>query len=287
MLVGIVLGLCASVCWASVNVAIQRATRRVGSFRALLWSQLVGVVFVALVAPAVDQRAASFRAADGAWLLVAGAASLVAYIALFNALERGRLTVVAAIMASWSVIAAGLSLVMFDDRVGSVQVAGAAAVVAGTLVVARAGAADTSGAPGDARPGWLLAALSTAVGFGVLIPMLGRLAPVVGGVGAVGLVYVVDILLGLPLAAVGRVSLAPPPRDVWPLVAMAGLFETAGFACITVAARHAPLALVSPLAGLAPAFTVAYAWLVLRERPPPAVLAGAGLACAGIVVLAL
>jgi uncharacterized membrane protein len=44
---------------------------------------------------------------------------------------------------------------------------------------------------------------------------------------------------------------------------------------------------VAPLAGLSSAFTVLFAWLVLRERPPNAVLIGALVACAGVVVLAL
>ena len=38
---------------------------------------------------------------------------------------------------------------------------------------------------------------------------------------------------------------------------------------------------------VASAFTVLYAWAVLRERPARAVLAGAALVCAGVVVLAL
>jgi uncharacterized membrane protein len=44
---------------------------------------------------------------------------------------------------------------------------------------------------------------------------------------------------------------------------------------------------VAPLAGLASAFTVLFAWLVLRERPRAPVLLGAAIACAGVVTLAL
>jgi uncharacterized membrane protein len=44
---------------------------------------------------------------------------------------------------------------------------------------------------------------------------------------------------------------------------------------------------VSPLASLAAAFTVAFAWAVLRERPARGVLIGALLVSAGVVVLAL
>ena len=68
---------------------------------------------------------------------------------------------------------------------------------------------------------------------------------------------------------------------------LAGLFETAGFVFIAIGARFAPLAVVSPLASLASALTVAYAWIVLHERPARVVLIGAALVSAGVVALAL
>jgi drug/metabolite transporter (DMT)-like permease len=103
----------------------------------------------------------------------------------------------------------------------------------------------------------------------------------------VGAVYVADVVLGLPLALAFRVGLRPPAGAAWLPVLAAGLFETAGFACVTVGSRFAPIALVSPFASLASALTVLYAWTLLRERPARAVLVGAALVCAGAVILAL
>ena len=105
--------------------------------------------------------------------------------------------------------------------------------------------------------------------------------------GSIAIVYLADVVLGLPLALFFRIGLKPPSGSAWLPVLAAGLFETAGFACITIGSRLAPLALVSPLASLASTFTVLYAWVVLRERPAQAVLVGAALVCAGVIVLAL
>jgi drug/metabolite transporter (DMT)-like permease len=223
------------------------------------------------------------------WLLAAGATALLAYLCLFYAFEHGRLTVAVPVMSSWSVIAAGVSLLLFRAPVHRVALSGAACVIAGALVVSgysqqRAASASTGG---GATPRWLLASAGAAVGFGLLIPTIGRLAPALGPLTAVAATFVADLALGLPLAWWFRVDLAPPPRAAWLPVALAGFFETAGFACIGVGSRYAPLVLVSPLASLAAAFTVVYAWLVLRERPARPVLLGAALACAGIVLMAL
>jgi drug/metabolite transporter (DMT)-like permease len=179
---------------------------------------------------------------------------------------------------------------MFAAPVRPVQLAGAACVVAGALVVSRyvqRRAAAAAPAASGRTPRWLLASAGAAVGFGLLIPLIGRLTPSAGALGAIAVVYVADILLGLPLAWRYRIRLGPPPAAAWPAVILAGLFETAGFACIAVGGRHAPLALISPLASLASAFTILYAWVVLGDRPARPVLLGAALACAGVIALAL
>jgi len=287
MFVGVLLGLGASACWALANVAVARAGRAVGSVRALLWAQLSGAVMAALASVAIDDRNLALWSSLGGWLAAAGVSALLAYVCLFYAFEHGKLTIAVPIMSSWAVIAAALSIGVFHERLAGAQVAGAAAVVAGALVVSRFAQAEVSRAVGGPRPRWLLASVGGAIGFGVLIPVIARLVPAFGSVGAIGVVYLADIVLGLPFALFLRIDLRPPARAAWWPVLAAGLFETAGFACITVGARFAPLALISPFASLASALTVLYAWTILRERPARAVLIGAALVCAGVVILAL
>jgi drug/metabolite transporter (DMT)-like permease len=290
MIVGVVLGLSASASWAIANVAVQRSARHVGAFRAILWAQIIGALLVAVALP-LDTRTAAPTPLDALWVVAAGAAGLLAYVCLFYAFEHGRLTVAVPVMSSWAVIAAGLSLVIFHEPVRPLQLVGGAVVVAGAVIVSRFARSTTAGsvdAAGNTRaPRWLLASFGAALGFGLLIPLIGLLTPVTGRLGVIPVAYGADIALGLPLAWHFRVSLAPPRGRAWISVALAGIFETAGFAFIVLAGRYAPLALVSPLSSLASAFTVLYAWAVLRERPAKPVLVGAGLVCAGVITLAM
>ena len=286
MFAGVLLGLGASACWALANVAVARSGRSLGSIRALLWAQVAGTVMAAVAALAIDQRNLALAPSLGGWIAVASVSSLLAYACMFYAFEHGRLTVTVPIMSSWAVISAALSLLVFGERLGRAQLAGGAAVVAGAMVVSRFAQRESTRG-GGSTPRWLIAAAGAALGFGVLIPTMGRLVPAFGSVGSIGAVYVADIVLGLPLALLFRIDLRLPRRADWPAVLAAGFFETAGFACITIGARFAPLALVSPFASLASALTVLYAWTILRERPARAVLIGAALVCAGVVILAL
>jgi drug/metabolite transporter (DMT)-like permease len=286
MLLGILLGLGASICWGLANVAVQRASHSVGTFRGLLWSQLLGALMAALAAAALDHRTAQPALADVPWVAVAGASALLAYLCLFYAFEHGRLTLAVPIMSSWSVIAAGLSLIMFDHRLTAPQLLGGAVVIAGALLVSRF--AQRGDGPGGAGSrGWLVASIGAAIGFGVLIPAMARLVPAFGSSGAVAVSYAAEVVIGLPLALAFRIRLAPPAGAQWLPVLVAALLETAGFVCVAVGSQVAPVALVSPFASLASALTVSYAWAVLHERPARGVLVGAALVTAGVVALAL
>ncbi len=288
MLVGMLLGFAASVCWAIANVAVQRASMAVGPYRALFWAQLVGILGI-LPFLQVPAGSAITPAVVG-WIAVAGTVGLLAYVCMFYAFAHGRLSLAVPIMSSWAVLSSALALVLFDQHLRPLQLVGSAVVIVGAVTVARhaqreAGPAEVG--PGGRTPRWLLAAIGAAAGFGVMIPAMGRLTPLFGSAGAIGVAYAADIIVGLPLALAARIPLGPPARGAWLAVGLASLFETVGFVCITAGAARAPLAVVSPLASLAAALTVLYAWVILRERPSRGVLTGAVLVCAGVVVLAL
>jgi drug/metabolite transporter (DMT)-like permease len=284
MAAGMLFGLGASVSWALANVVVQRAGRAVGALQGLFWAQLVGIALAVGASALLGERPTVPTAGDALWIAVAGAAGLVGYFCLFYAFEHGRLTLAVPIMSSWAVLSSALSLLVFHERLTAGQLVGAVSVIAGAVVVSRH--ARTAGGPGSGKR-WLPAAVAAAVGFGVLIPAMRRLSPVFGPVGTVAVVYAADLVLALPFALGRRARLALPPASAWASIALAGFFETAGSACITLGAGHAPLAVVSPLASLASALTVLYAWAILRERPTRGVLLGAALVSAGVVVLAL
>jgi drug/metabolite transporter (DMT)-like permease len=293
----ILLALGASLSWAVANVFVARATRIVGTFRGLLWAQVIGAVLAAGLAWARARGGSPMvlSVATLAWLAGAGLASLLAYLSMFYALEHGQLSIAVPIMSSWTVISTAISVLVFHDPVRAVQLAGGAMVIAGVVLVsryARAAAPTGEAAPAERavpapRPRWVLASMGASFGFGLLIPAIGRISAATGPVGSIAAVFGADILLGLPLAAVLRVDLRPPPRRAIGAVALAGVFEATGFVLLAMAVDRAALAVVSPLASLSSALTVLYAWVVLRDRPPPVVFAGAALACVGVVVLAL
>jgi drug/metabolite transporter (DMT)-like permease len=97
------------------------------------------------------------------------------------------------------------------------------------------------------------------------------------------------VSLGLALAAV---AIAPRRLTVWPQgtgrwqAGGAGLCDMAASVVLVVAVRRALTIVVAPVAALAPAFTVLWARLLLRERFGRLQLAGICTGLAGLVLIA-
>lgn len=289
MLVGILLALTTSVSWALGNVFIQKSGRAVGPPRAMFWALLAGAVLAALFALALDVRTAPFDRAAAGWAVVAGGSGLLAYICLFYALERAPLSLAVPLISSWSLVSAALSLLVLGEELRRTQVIGAAVVFLGVVLVS---IGSSHGAPPSAvraagRVRSLWAAGGSAVGFGVMVPALGRVAPAAGEFGASALVYGIGLALAVPLVLFFRVDVRPPPPRTWGLVLFTGCLETIGFVAVAFARRFAPMAVITPVASLAAALTVLYAWVILRERPPRMAALGAGCASVGVVILTL
>jgi drug/metabolite transporter (DMT)-like permease len=300
VLFGVLLALGTSVAWALGNVFIQRSSHLVGGVRAMAWSLALGVVVAGLASYLLDDRNAPFTAAVLGWVALSGLTGLTAYYGLFYSLTHGQLSLVVPFTACWSLVAALFGLVVFGERPAPLQMAGAAVVLLGVLLVAlTAGRQDQQrdqqgdqsvdvGAAGRSpRSRATAAALLAGISFGVMMPAMNQASPAAGNFGATALAYLGTLVLGVPLAGALRLSLAWPGRAGLAPVAAAGLFETAGFVLLTLAGRLAPVALVAPVASLASTLSVIYALVFLGERPGTRALAGALLASVGVVLLAL
>jgi drug/metabolite transporter (DMT)-like permease len=289
VLVGVLLALLTSVSWALGNIFIQKSGKAVGAPRAMLWALSAGAALSGVMSFFLDVRPAPFDGPVIAWTAAAVVGCLFAYICMFYAFERAPLSLAVSLVSGWSLISSAISVVLLREQPGPRAMLGAGIVFAGVVLVSMGGArravSEQKDSPSSASPAALLSALGAALGFGVMVPAVNRIVPAAGSFGATALVYALGVVVAAPLAAVVRVSLRPPPRAIWGLVLLTGCFETFGFVLLAFAHLYADTAVVTPVASLAAALTVLYAWVVLRERPHPLATAGAILASVGVVVL--
>lgn len=277
-LAGVLLGLGCSVAWAIANVWIQRASRELGSLRAMWWAQLVGS---AVLVPLSLGLEGAWSRPELSTLAITGLASALGYYGMLRAFAAGPLAAVVPVVASWSLPAVAAGYLWLGQVPTAGQLAGGGLVLLGSALNGRlARGGEWSGSKVAA---WLWAA-GSAVGFGAMTTGVAELRGAFGEIGVVPATWAAQWVFLAPMMLREPGILRPPER--WAaVVGMAG-FEAAGFVSYALATSFAPVAVVSPPASLSTLFTVAFAAVVLRE---PVGLARWGcilLVMAGILLLA-
>src|SRR5271169_1300241 len=146
---GIVLGLLTALSWGSADLLARFATRKVGTFRTMLYMQLTGLV---LLTVAMHWLGGWGHLADGSgwrpwrWGLCVGVLNTCGTLALYRSFEIGKMSIVAPISGSYPALTMLLSATTVE-RLTPARLAGVGLILMGIVIVAQGG-----GAPGEASP---------------------------------------------------------------------------------------------------------------------------------------
>lgn len=301
------LGLAAAIGYGAADFFGGWASRRAAVLAVVLWSQVAGLVALLVVLAPLTTGGPSADAL--LWGAAAGAVVTVGLVVYFRGLARARMgvvTPVTAVVTATLPVCVGLAA---GERPSSVALAGvlvaltAVAAVslapphaahagpAGPLAPASAGVAQAPPAAPAPRvrtrvgpaPG-VVEALVAGVGFGLYFVCMDR-----AGSGAVVWPLVASTATSLVLLAAAAVATGRPwrpARAAAPIIVASGLCAAAASLAFLLAVRQGLLSLVSVLASLSPAVTVALARLLMAERMSRVQLAGLAAAVAGVGLIA-
>jgi uncharacterized membrane protein len=287
VLTGTLMALAGAVCWSFANMSIQSVARRLGSWSALVWIQLIGTATVVVAAYVFEGAPKVPDTATLTLIVVAGLSALLAYVGLFESLRRGQVAVVTPVIASWSVVSVVIGVFQMDAPLGAAAALGIGLLVAGNVLLARYGRSRTGNITGTPTAALLWAGAAT-LGFGCMVPAVDAAGRALGRLWTIPMVWGVELTLLIPVLWLsGRLSRMPSGTQDWWEVARTAACEAGGLVAVSLALDHAPLTLVSPVASLSTAVTVALGVLLLRERLRTPALLGAALASLGVVLVNL
>jgi drug/metabolite transporter (DMT)-like permease len=268
---GILLGLLTALTWGGADFIARFATHRIGALRSMLYMQLLGLVLLSCLLPALGGWG---HLADGsgwqpwAWGVLAGCINAMSCLALYRAFEIGKMAVVAPLSASYPALTLVLSW-MTGDRLSVVRIAGIICTLLGVLVVASGEKPpDENDAAAMQRSGkgigWAAVA---AVGFAVLFWLLGiRIIPRVGAVQTVWMIRLTSTVLSAVVILASKQPIRLPRGDVrWMALGM-GVFDTGAFVLSNIGMKMEQVAVISVLGSLYGAVTVGLAAIFLREH---------------------
>jgi drug/metabolite transporter (DMT)-like permease len=274
---GLALG--AALAWGTADFLGGQTTRKLPVLGVLLVSQGFGLVVVGLaVAVGADNAPAIAELAYG---VLAGLALALGLGALYQGMAVGVMSIVSPISAAGAVVPIAFGLVR-GERPSLVQGAGVAAALAGVVLISRDGERP-SGARGRSTAGVGLG-LVAAAGFGAFFVGI-DLAAGAGVLWATASQRTGVLAAVLVALAVVRSPLHVPRRLVVPLISI-GALDLAATLLFAAGTREGLTSLVSVIASLYPAGTIALAFLFLGERLDRVQQAGAAGVLAGVALIA-
>jgi drug/metabolite transporter (DMT)-like permease len=291
---GILLGLVTALCWGSADLFARFATRKLGTFRTMLYMQAYGCLLLTLVMP---QLGGWGHLTDGsgwrpwAWGISAGCLNTVSTLALYRSFEIGKMSIVAPLSASYPALTLLLSI-LTGERLTLVRLAGIILTIVGVVLVASgeeipedANLLDEKAHPGKQNLGveW---ALLSAMGFGVMFWLLGiRVVPALGAAPSVWTIRATSVCATLLVIMLARHSMAPPSKKDVPWIFAVGLLDTSAYVFNNYGMQHEQVSVVSVLASLYGAVTVALAAILLREHISRLQWLGVTAIFAGVVLI--
>jgi drug/metabolite transporter (DMT)-like permease len=287
---GILLGLLTALSWGGGDFLARFATRRIGTLRTVLYMQAFGFLLLTLFLHELRSWGHLFDGSGWrpwAWGLLAGCLNAVGTFSLYRSFEIGKMSVVAPLSASYPALTVVLSL-LTGERLTLARAVGIGFTLAGVMFVAGGEKAPDQG--GAEAPqvkskglGW---ALCAALGFGVLFWLLGtRIVPATGPFATVWVIRLTGTLISLGILVANRLPLRQPGGKAGWQVAGIGVLDTGAFVLNNRGMQLDQVAVVSVLASLYGAVTVALAAIFLREHVSRWQWAGIVAIFAGITLI--
>jgi drug/metabolite transporter (DMT)-like permease len=252
------------------------ATRRARPFSVVLVAEVAGAALLLLAALIFGQPLP--QPGDLAWSAGGGIAGAIGLLALYTALGRGQMGIVAplsAVIAAVVPIAAGALL---EGLPSPAQLTGFVFALLAVWLLTNTGAAGQS--LRDLR-----LAIAAGVAFGCYFVLIDQAAPA-SGFWNLSFARTVPAIMLLVLMRAIRHPLLPP-REVLPLNVLNGSLDASGSVCFVLAAHLGRLDVASVLASLYPAATLVLACLLLRERLARPQAMGAAAAFVAILLIVL
>ena len=258
-MIAILGGLGAALCWAAGTLCAAKASRLIGARSVLAWVMLVGLAITAPVA-VVSGIPRDLHRTELTWIVLAGAGNVAGLLLAYEAMRRGKVSIVAPISSTEGAIAALLA-VATGEALG-VSSAILLALIAAGVVLASLTSADDAGSGAHTIEASLLAGVAACC-FGVGLFATARVSNALPLVWAVIPPRVVGVaVVALPLLVARRVRIE---AAAVPLVLTSGVCEVAGFAAYSLGARHS-VAVSAVLASQFAAFAAVAAFVLFRER---------------------
>lgn len=250
------LALASAATWGAGDFSGGLATRRAKVAVVVFFSQLIGLALLIGLAVATQERLPATT--DVLWGAAAGIAGLIGLSALYSALSKGNMGLVAPVTGVISTAMPVLFGALSQGLPHPLQMLGFVLAIIAVALISRTG-------NGDGKPTGLGLAVIAGVSFGAFLILIANTSD-----GAVfwplAIARIASATCLIMFMLLTR-SFAAPARNAWAFIALSGVMDAAGNFLFVLAEQAGRLDVAGALSSLYPASTTILALIFLRERP--------------------
>jgi len=281
-LLSILFGLGAALSWGTGDFTGGLASRKTGAYRAVFYSEIIGVFFLLIFLGVSREAFPDLRACLLA--LLAGAVGTFGLILLYHSMTLGLMSISAPVSA---LLAAVLPVVVGSFREGLPKLpifVGFGFALAAVWLVSQSegGVKDILSHLSD-----LKLPLMAGIGFGLYFILMHESTSTGARVWPMLASRTGGSLLIAAYMLISRTSLKVEDKSAWTFLILNGIFDVGGNVFFVLAGQSGRLDVASVLSSLFSGVTVMLAWIFLKERLTRNQWIGVGSALAAIVLMTI
>ncbi len=262
--IGILFAITAMLSWGTADFFAKKAIDKVGYKTSLLLNQLVAFI------PLIILSVIFFKLPPLSVELVlitisAGILGIIAYIFLYRGFQKGNVSVVSPISASWSVITTILAVFLFQETLTLLQIVGIITVFIG-IFFASTNFAELKKSIRQGRSSGISDGLISMAAWGITYTLLRPITFAFGPLIALLFLRITAITILFSYTQISKTKFSFPTQLIFVFIALAGLLDLLGFVAFNFSISTAFLSIVGPVAATYPAVTVVLAYLFLKEK---------------------
>ena len=272
-------GVVAMASWGSSDFLVKRIIGPLGYYRVLLYTQLISLPPLFLLAVVFPPPLPSSVRTVGL-ITAIGVCYFLALFTLYKGLAVGKVSIITPVASTWAVVSMVLSFVFLGETLGLSQMFCTILILAGILMVSL-----RSSSGGQSNVG-IFYALGCMFFSGLNAILLKLVSVDIGEIGTVfysRLVVTVILLMVIPLFKSFRRD--QRHKSSLKTIAGAGLSDFIGHVGFVVGVGVGIVSIVTPISGASPAVAVVLAQVFLKEKLLPIQKMAVALVILGIVLL--
>lgn len=261
---GILLAIVALLSWGIADFFAKKAIDKVGYKTALLLNN--ATAFIPMIVLAVFFfKLPTFSIGLLLITVSAGVLAIIGYVFLYRGFQKGNVSVVSPISASWSVITTLLAVFIFQETLMPLQIIGVIAVFVGVFL-ASTNFGELKKSIREGRSSGISDGLISMIAWGITYTLLKPLTIAFGPITTLFFLRITAITILFSATKITKTKISIPTKLIYMFIAIAGLLDLLGFVAFNFSISSEFVSIVGPIAASAPAVTVILAYFFLKEK---------------------